>query len=273
VTTSQFSETSTARPEQRDGRGRLLGKVAVVTGAAVGLGRAVATRFAREGAIVVTADTNAQGGSAVLEQIRREGGCGAFLRTDIADESEVKALLDAASTEFGRIDILYNNAAVLLYDRDARVHEVSLEAWERTLNVNLRGTFLCCKHAIPFMLKQGGGSIINVGSPTGLSGCAPNLTAYSTSKAAIFGLTRVMAAGYARDRIRVNTVIPGTMDTPMNESLLGNVEKREQYREAVPMGRLGVPSDIEGIAVFLASDESSYCTGGLYTCDGGLTVV
>jgi NAD(P)-dependent dehydrogenase (short-subunit alcohol dehydrogenase family) len=275
VKTSQFTGTSTAPSEQTDGRGRmrLLGKVAVVTGSAVGLGRAVATRFAREGAIVVTADTNTQDGSAVVEQIRREGGSGTFLRTDIADEFEVKTLLDAASAEFGRIDILYNNAAVLLYDHDARAHEVSLETWDRTMNVNLRGTFLCCQHVIPFMLKQGGGSIINMGSPTGLSGCAPNLTAYSTSKAAIFGLTRVMAAGYARDRIRVNTVIPGTMDTPMNEVLLMDDEKREQYREAVPMGRLGVPSDIEGIAVFLASDESSYCTGGLYTCDGGLTVV
>lgn len=252
---------------------RLSGKVAVVTGSAVGLGRAVATRFAREGAIVVTADTNAQGGREVLDQIRQDGGSGTFLRTDIAEECEVTALLQSAAAEFGRIDILYNNAAVLFHDRDARAHELSLEAWESTMNVNLRGTFLCSKHAIPFMLKQGGGSIINVGSPTGLYGCAPNLTAYSTSKAGIFGLTRVMAASYARDKIRVNTVIPGTMDTPMNDYVLLDEKKREEYRQAVPMGRLGMPRDIEGIAVFLASEESAYCTGGLYTCDGGLTVV
>lgn len=104
-------------------------------------------------------------------------------------------------------------------------------------------------------------------------GCAPNLTAYSTSKAGIFGLTRMMAAGYARDQIRVNAIVPGTMDTPMNSGLLVNEAARELYREAVPMGRLGVPKDIEGLAVFLASDESSYCTGGLFTCDGGLTTV
>jgi NAD(P)-dependent dehydrogenase (short-subunit alcohol dehydrogenase family) len=123
------------------------------------------------------------------------------------------------------------------------------------------------------MLKQGGGSIINVGSPTGLYGCAPNLTAYSASKAGISGLTRVMAASYARDGIRVNVVIPGTMDTPMNDYLLVDEKRREQYRQAVPMGRLGSPGDIEGIAVFLASEESAYCTGGVYTCDGGLTAV
>jgi NAD(P)-dependent dehydrogenase (short-subunit alcohol dehydrogenase family) len=252
---------------------RLSGKVAVVTGCAVGLGRAVATRFAREGAAVVAVDINVQGGRALLEQIHSEGGCGIFVRADIAAEADVTAVLSAASVEFQRVDVLYNNAAVLLHAGDARAHEVSLETWEQTMSVNLRGTFLFAKHVIPLMLKQGGGSIINVGSPTGLYGCAPNLTAYSTSKAGIFGLTRVMAASYAHDGIRVNVVIPGTMDTPMNDYLLGDDKKREQYRQAVPMGRLGLPGDIEGIAVFLASEESSYCTGGVYTCDGGLTAV
>jgi NAD(P)-dependent dehydrogenase (short-subunit alcohol dehydrogenase family) len=162
---------------------------------------------------------------------------------------------------------------VLFHDRDARAHELSLEVWDEVMRVNLRGTFLCAKHVIPFMLKQGGGSIINLGSPTGLMGCAPILTAYSTSKAGISGLTRVMAAAYARDGIRVNAVIPGTMDTPMNELQLSDDKTRKQFREAVPMGRLGRPCDIEGLAVFLASEDSAYCTGGLYTCDGGLTAV
>jgi NAD(P)-dependent dehydrogenase (short-subunit alcohol dehydrogenase family) len=252
---------------------RLSGKVAVVTGSAVGLGRAVVTRFAREGALVVAADINAPGGVEVAEQIRKEGGRGIFVRADVAEEGDVIALLESAAAEFGRIDVLYNNAAVLFYDRDARAHELSLEVWDEVMRVNLRGTFLCAKHVIPFMLKQGGGSIINLGSPTGLMGCAPNLTAYSTSKAGISGLTRVMAAAYARDGIRVNAVIPGTMDTPMNDLLLRNDETREQFREAVPMGRLGRPCDIEGLAVFLASEDSAYCTGGLYTCDGGLTAV
>jgi NAD(P)-dependent dehydrogenase (short-subunit alcohol dehydrogenase family) len=141
------------------------------------------------------------------------------------------------------------------------------------MGTNLRGPFLCSKHAIPPMLKQGGGSIINVGSPTGLNGCAPNLTAYSTSKAGVIGLTRVMAAAHARHNIRVNSIVPGTMDTPMNNYLFDDDSMKEKYREAIPLGRLGTPKDIEGLAVFLASDESAYCTGGVYACDGGLTAV
>ncbi len=244
-----------------------------MTGSAVGLGRAVAKRYAREGAAVVVADTNASDGTAVVEQIREDGGRAVFVLTDVGEERDVTTLLQSAWAQFGRIDVLYNNAAVLFHDRDARAHELSLELWEQVMRVNLQGTFLCSKHVIPFMLKQGGGSIINLGSPTGMIGCAPNLTAYSTSKAGIHGLSRVMAAAYARDGIRVNILIPGTMDTPMNAPLLKDEATREQYREAVPMGRLGRPCDIEGIAVFLASEESSYCTGGLYTCDGGLTAV
>ena len=252
---------------------RLSGNVAVVTGSAVGLGRAVARRFAREGAKIVAADTNVHCGVSVVERIRKDGGAGIFVRTDVAEESEVTALMQSALAEYGRIDVLYNNAAVLFHDRDARAHELSLELWEQVMRVNLQGTFLCSKHVIPFMLKQGGGSIINLGSPTGMTGCARNLTAYSTSKAGIHGLSRVMAAAYARDGIRVNILVPGTMDTPMNAPLLQDEATRELFREAVPMGRLGRPCDIEGIAVFLASQESSYCTGGLYTCDGGLTAV
>ena len=184
-----------------------------------------------------------------------------------------KKLCESTINRYGRIDVLYNNAAVLLHDRDSVVHELSSETWDYVMGVNLRGAFLCSKYAVPSMLKQAGGSIINLGSPTGLIGCAPKLTAYSTSKAAIVGLTRVMAAAYARDGIRVNLIIPGTMDTPMNAYLLSDDAKREEYREAVPLGRLGKAEDVEGLAVFLASDESSYCTGAVYVCDGGLTAV
>jgi NAD(P)-dependent dehydrogenase (short-subunit alcohol dehydrogenase family) len=153
------------------------------------------------------------------------------------------------------------------------VNELSLETWDYVMGVNLRGAFLCAKYAVSSMLQHGGGSVIFLGSPTGLVGCAPALTAYSTSKAGIMGLTRVMAAAHARDGIRVNSIVPGTMDTPMNAYILADPSARERYREAVPVGRLGTPQDIEGIAVFLASDESAYCTGGLFMCDGGLTAV
>jgi 3-oxoacyl-[acyl-carrier protein] reductase len=252
---------------------RLQDKVAIVTGSAVGLGHAVAARFAREGATVVAADINEQDGVAAVSQIKGRGDSAIFVPTDVSDETAVAALMRIALQQFGKIDILYNNAAVLCADREAFVHELSSEAWDYILGINLRGSFLCAKYAIPAMLDQGGGSIILTGSPTGLTGCAPKLTAYSVSKGGIAGLTKVMAAAYADKNIRVNSIVPGTMDTPMNDYILSDPKVREEYRKAVPLGRLGVPEDIEGIAVFLASDESAYCTGGTYMCDGGLTAV
>jgi NAD(P)-dependent dehydrogenase (short-subunit alcohol dehydrogenase family) len=252
---------------------RLSGKVAIVTGASVGLGRAVAARFAREGASVVAADINEADGSALVAQLKSEGLDAMFVHTDVSQECAVEALYETTFSQYGRVDVLHSNAAVLLAGRDLPIHEISLETWDYVMNVNLRGAFLCAKHAVSSMLQNGGGSVIFLGSPTGLVGCAPSLTAYSTSKAGIMGLTRVMAAAYARDNIRVNSIIPGTMDTPMNTYILSDPAVREKYRDAVPIGRLGTPADIEGIALFLASDESSYCTGGLYMCDGGLTAV
>lgn len=252
---------------------RLSGKVAIVTGASLGLGRAVAARFAREGASVVAADVNEADGAELVAQLKSEGKDALFVRTDVSQQSDVKALYDAASSHYGKVDVLYSNAAVLLPGRDLPIHEISTETWDHVMNVNLRGAFLCAKYAISSMLQNGGGSVIFLGSPTGLVGCAPTLTAYSTSKAAIMGLTRVMAAAHARDNIRVNAIVPGTMDTPMNTYILADPAVRDKYRDAVPVGRLGTPQDIEGIALFLASDESCYCTGGLYMCDGGLTAV
>jgi NAD(P)-dependent dehydrogenase (short-subunit alcohol dehydrogenase family) len=231
---------------------RLQDKVAVVTGSALGLGRAVAARFAREGATVVAADINEGEGAAAIDQLQHDGLKADFVRTDVSAECEVIKLMKFATEKYGRIDILYNNAAVLCSDREAFAHEISLETWEYVLGVNLRGPFLCSKYAI---------------------GCAPQLTAYSVSKGGVAGLTRVMAAAYAPNNIRVNSIVPGTMDTPMNRYILTNEEVREEYRKAVPMKRLGTPADIEGLAVFLASDESAYCTGGTYMCDGGLTAV
>jgi 3-oxoacyl-[acyl-carrier protein] reductase len=252
---------------------RLQGKVAVVTGASVGLGRAVAARFAAEGAKVVAADVNEADGNALAEEQNALGRDLLFVRTDVSQESAVAHLFEVTHARYGPVDVLHNNAAVLLYDQDRPVHELTMETWDQVMGVNLRGAFLCARHAVRSMLNHGGGSIVFLGSPTGLVGCAPRLTAYSTSKAAVMGLTRVMAAAYARNSIRVNCIVPGTMDTPMNGYILKDPGVREQYREAVPVGRLGLPSDIEGLALFLASNESSYCTGGLYMCDGGLTAV
>lgn len=252
---------------------RLLGKVAVVTGAAVGLGRAIATRFAHEGASVVAADTNVADGEELVRELSKQGHNAIFVETDVASNDAVMRVFVAALARYKHVDILCNNAAILLYDSDSEVHELSLDTWDTVMNVNLRGSFLCTKHAIPLMLNNGGGSIVYMGSPTGLYGCAPNLTAYSTSKAGMMGLARVTAVAYAQRNIRVNSIVPGTMDTPMNHSVLSNQESRDEYSRAVPLGRLGKPVDVEGLAVFLASDESAYCTGGIYMCDGGLTAV
>ncbi len=252
---------------------RLSEKVAIVTGASRGLGAAVAERFAREGASVVAADTDDVLGGELVSRLKEQKLDALFLRTDISNEDSVRNLIDVVAARYGRIDVLYSNAGILLDGRDLPADELSLETWDAVMNVNLRGPFMCAKHAIPHMLKQGGGSIVTVSSRTGLFGCAPKLTAYSASKAGLIGLTRVMAAAYSRNKIRANTIIPGTMDTPMNRYLLGEGSTREKYRSAIPMGRLGTPGDIEGLAVFLASDESAYCTGGIYMCDGGVTAV
>ena len=180
---------------------RLANKVAIVTGAGAGMGKAVALRFAREGAQVVVAEIHAAGGKATVEAIRRAKGQAIFVTTDVSQENEVKAMVTTTMEQYSRIDILYNNAAVELHGQDARAHELSAEIWDRTHAINLRSVWLCSKYAIPPMLEQHGGSIIHVASPTGLYGCAPGYTAYSASKGGVVALARVMAADYARDAV------------------------------------------------------------------------
>lgn len=251
---------------------RLKNKVAVVTGAGEGIGRGIAERFGREGAAVAIAEKNATKGDSTARSIRDHGGDAVFIETDVADESQVKSMAQEALNRYGRIDILCNNAAVLLYDGETRAHELTNETWDRTMAVNLRGYWLCSKYVIPAMLGQGGGSIIHVASPTGLFGFT-RLTAYSASKGGVVGLMRAMAADYAPEHIRVNAIVPGTIDTPMNATELSDPEIRRHFTEIAPARRLGTPDDLAGIAVFLASDDSDYCIGGIFTVDGGLTAV
>ncbi len=250
---------------------RLKDKVAIVTGGGAGIGRAVAERFAKEGAAVAIAEIDSATGESAAQSIRTTGEA-LFVKTDVSDEGQVRAMIQTVLDRYGRIDILCNNAAVLLFQQEARAHELTNEAWDRTMGVNLRGYWLCSKYAIPSMLKQGGGSIIHVASPTGLFGFT-RLTAYSTSKGGVIGLMRAMAADYAPDHIRVNAIVPGTIDTPMNAVELSDREVRNRYAEITPARRLGTPQDLAGIAAFLASDDSDYCIGGVFTVDGGLTAV
>lgn len=168
--------------------------------------------------------------------------------------------------------MLCNNAAILLFQEEARAHELGNETWNRTMEVNLRGYWLCAKYVIPPMLRQRSGSIIHIASPTGLFGFT-RLTAYSTSKGGVIGLMRAMAADYAPEHIRVNAIVPGTIDTPMNALELSDPATRLRYEELTPARRLGTGQDIAGLAVFLASEDSDYCVGGIFTVDGGLTAV
>ena len=252
---------------------RLKEKVTIVTGGGAGMGLAVARAYAREGAKVVVADRNEADGLATVNAIQAAGGEAIFVCTDVADARAVEAMVATAVEHYDRIDVLYANAAVQLHGQDARAHELSEEIWDRTYNINIRGVWLCAKYVIPVMMNGGGGSIINVASPTGLVGCAPGYTAYSSTKGAVFALTRVMAVDYARDKIRVNALVPGATETPLTKDLFADQVTRQGLIDATPLGRLGQAEDVVGLAIFLAADESAYCTGGTYMVDGGLTAI
>jgi NAD(P)-dependent dehydrogenase (short-subunit alcohol dehydrogenase family) len=250
--------------------GRLDGKITVITGGASGIGRGAAEAFVREGAMVGLLDRN----SAMAEQVAGELGDLAFpLVADQTNEASVAAAFEEVRRRFGRLDALLTYAAVQLVGEDAPVHELDLDVWERTYAVNARGVFLTCKHGAKLMIEAGnGGSIVNTGSPTGLTMSGAEYTAYGSSKAAVMGMTRIMAHDLARYGIRVNGIVPGSIVTPLTKKLYDDPEISAKLTALHPIGRVGTPEDMAGIAVFLASDESKFATGAHFFVDGGISV-
>jgi NAD(P)-dependent dehydrogenase (short-subunit alcohol dehydrogenase family) len=251
---------------------RLRGKVAVVTGAAAGIGRATAILLATEGAGVVLADVDEERGDETLGLVQGAGGEGLFVRCDVARAEEVEAAMNAAVESFGRLDVLHNNVGIAL---GASVVDTADELWHRVLDVNLGGVYRGCKYAIPHMIRGGGGSIVNSGSVQGLRGF-PGWAAYAASKGGISALTRQVALEYAGRNIRVNCVAPGTIMTPMNEKVFAEAQDPEALKDTWnrmhPIGRFGQPEEVAEAVVFLASDASSFITGQTLVVDGGITI-
>jgi NAD(P)-dependent dehydrogenase (short-subunit alcohol dehydrogenase family) len=251
---------------------RLAGKTALITGAGSGMGRTAAALFAREGANVVAADVN----EAALEETEAlvaAAGAGGCLRLtgDVANEGDVRRWTEEATARFGALHVLYNNAGIFP-DDDRSVVSMDEATYVRTLDVNLKGVMLCCKHLIPQIVRAGGGSVINVASFVALVGCTVPQDAYTASKGAVLALTKSLAVQFGRQNVRVNAICPGPVLTPMLIDLFPNEEEKMKRLNRIPMGRFGLPEDIAYAALFLASDESSWMTGTEFVVDGGITI-
>lgn len=247
--------------------GSMNGKVAIVTGAAAGIGRATAMAFAKEGAKVVVADVTAPGGEETVNCIRRGGGDAIFVQTNVAIESEVASLIKATIDAYGRLDYAFNNAGI--EGAIAPTAEYPVEMWDRVLGVNVTGAWLCMKAEIPEMLKHGGGAIVNCSSVAGLVG-SKGLAAYVASKHGLAGLTKVTALDYAQSGLRVNAVCPGVIDTAMIDRVTGGDAAAEKGFVAMePVGRMGTPDEVAATVIWLCSDASSFVTGQALAVDGG----
>jgi NAD(P)-dependent dehydrogenase (short-subunit alcohol dehydrogenase family) len=249
---------------------RLANKVAIITGAASGMGKAAAELFAREGASIILADIMVKEGEEIVRDIREAGGHAIFVKTNVANEDEVKHMVETAIDTFGHVDVLYNNAGIMPAE-DGSVTEITEATWDRIMDINIKSAFLCCKYTIPYMVKQGSGSIINVASFVAFLGCTVPQDAYTVSKGGMLSLTKSLAVQYGRYNIRCNAICPGPIETPLLRVLWTSEEARNLRLNRIPLGRFGEAKDIVYMALYLASDESSWTTGAWLLVDGGIS--
>ncbi|MCD6233075.1 glucose 1-dehydrogenase [bacterium] len=244
---------------------RLENKIAIITGAGSGIGRATALLFAKEGAKVVVADWSEEGGKETVKEIENQGGEGIFVKTDVSKKEDVEKMKNECLEKFSRIDILVNNAGILKF---SAFHETREEDWDKVIDVNLKSVFLCSKAVIPEMLKRGKGKIINTASIAGLVGF-DKIGPYCASKGGMIALTREMALEYAPKKINVNCIAPGVMKTAMTKDMLADPQTKEFLEQNTLYPRLGKPEDIAQAAIYLASDESDFVNGEILVVDGG----
>jgi len=246
--------------------GLVEGKVVLVTGAGSGIGRASAIAFAREGAKVMVSDVDEAGGKATVDALTRAGSEARFVRTDVTDEVQVEALVRGTIESFGRLDCAHNNAGIT--GAVGAVHEIDFDGWQQTLTTNLASMFLCMKHEIRAMLRQGNGAIVNTASGAGVV-ATPGLSPYCAAKHGLLGLTKTAALENARTGIRINAILPGSIDTPMLQRFMGKDPRIEKLiRAGQPGGRLGRPEEIAEAAVWLCSDRASFVSGSSLIVDG-----
>ena len=251
---------------------RLQDKVSIITGGASGMGRVAARMFAAEGAQVVVADVTEPAAQSVVDEVTAAGGRAIAVAAAVSTEADAKRMVDTAVEAFGRVDVLYNNAGIMP-QADHSVIDTSVEDWDRVMAVNVRGVFLGCKYAIPKMVEQGSGSIINIASFVALIGCSNPQDAYTASKGAVLSLTRSLAVQFAPNGVRSNAICPGPVETPLLMDWLVKDEEAKRIRLARnPTGRFGKPEEIVHMAIYLASDESRWTNGAAMVVDGGITV-
>ena len=250
--------------------GRLSGKVAIVTGAAKGQGESVARVFAAEGAKVALLDVLDERGREAVDRICDGGARARYFHCDVSQEAEVATTVEAVVGAFGGLDILYNNAAIIAYGR--RIGDLPVEDWDRTIAVNLRGPFLCAKHALPHLIRGGGGVIINVSSHGAFQASPIGVADYAVAKGGLVTLTYYLASEYGAQNVRANCLAPGPVPTDLNRPFLGTPEGRAQTAMFIPLGRVGELDDVAKAALFLASDEAKWISGAVLRVDGGMVV-